>query len=556
MNCPVCNSINPNYATKCVCGYDFTTHKKALYGPITDMGYVEFFSNSWRTFATNWTTFMILAAIATMVSSALELATATEVSFVTGFIRWIVLMIVWILSIMALTIVAHKTSDGQTIGVWESYYLSLGLFWRYIWTVILYFLIVLGGMFLLIIPGIIWACRYIFAPYLVIMEGIGGRKALSRSKDMTKGRLGGVFARAFIFGLLFFLIITIPLSLLIFLVGIVLGSPAIGFSEPTPEWAQTIQLFGQFIEQSLFVIFNVLLFKSIRVLAINEKVLHKENNLSEVYTIKLSKAKKAIDPTPKDDSLSDFTTSGKKVKEMKKRRVIGCVTILSGLLSIFWVLLSLDLEGTTLSNVIDFLLQICAGIAGGVLLWRGSKLGYQLSIVSWSYLIIKSLMSLKNTIAFLLYRPLTNKILSDSEAMSIMDEFYIQMAAKDVGKIILGVFFLVILVRDLVRVRFKKTIPDMRRTIRSSQGPSGTLKVNMLDNNAEIKTLQEELKNLSFRIVDTSNNTITAVRKKWYWDCLATKITYVVFVSWVTELNEDLIHADRKRLMAESKKID
>jgi hypothetical protein len=281
MKCPACNLINPDDAVKCGCGYDFTTHTKALYRSITHMGVWEFFSNSWRTFGANLTTFMILSAIPTVVSLALALPTGVEVSSVTALISWIVSMIVWILSTMALTMVAHKTSDGQAIGVWESYNLSLGLFWRYIWTGILYFLIVLGGMFLLIIPGIIWGTRYIFAPYLVIMEGIGGREALSRSKAITKGRLGGVFGREFVLGLLFFLVITIPLTLLIFLVGVALGNPAIGFSAPTPEWAQTIQLFSQIVSEALFVIFNVLLFKSIRALGIDEKALRKADAPSE-----------------------------------------------------------------------------------------------------------------------------------------------------------------------------------------------------------------------------------------------------------------------------------
>jgi hypothetical protein len=245
------------------------------------MGIGEFFSNSWRTFGANWTTFMIIAAIPTVVSLALALAIEDEVRIVTALISGIVSILVWILSTMALTMAAHKTSDGQAIGVWESYNLSLGLFWRYIWTGILYFLIVLGGMFLLIIPGIIWGIRYIFAPYLVIMEGIGGRKALSRSRNITEGRLGGVFVRELVVGLLFFLVITIPLTLLIFLIGVVLGNPAIGFSAPAPEWAQTIQLFGQIMSEALFVIFNVLLFKSIRALAINEKALTKADVASK-----------------------------------------------------------------------------------------------------------------------------------------------------------------------------------------------------------------------------------------------------------------------------------
>ena len=266
MKCPICGLINVDDAVKCACGYNFTTQterqsrQNRLYRSYTYMRVKEFFSNSWRTFGANWTTFLILAAIPTVVSSTLVFATEAVAAFVITLIN----LIVWILTTMALTMAAHKTSDGEAIGIGESYTLSLGLFWRYTWTGILYFLIVVGGFFLFIIPGIIWGARYVLAPYAVIVEGIGGGVALSRSKALTKNRLGSIFLLELGFGFLFSLVITIPMALLILLIGLVLGNPFIGFSTQRPEWAETIWLFGQSVSQELFVIFNVLLFKSLR----------------------------------------------------------------------------------------------------------------------------------------------------------------------------------------------------------------------------------------------------------------------------------------------------
>ena len=65
-------------------------------------------------------------------------------------IKWIVV----VLTTIPLMIAAHKGTDGEAIGIGESYALSLGFFWRYIWTSFLYSLIAMG-MFLLIIP-VIW----------------------------------------------------------------------------------------------------------------------------------------------------------------------------------------------------------------------------------------------------------------------------------------------------------------------------------------------------------------------------------------------------------------
>jgi hypothetical protein len=262
--------MNPEEAERCDCGYNFGARR--FYRSYDHMRLAEFFSNSWRTFGANWRTFLALSAIPTVVSLVSALGTEAVVNPVIVFIVSIVWVMVWILSTMALMMAAHRTSDGEAIGVWESYDLSMRLFWRYIWTSILYILIVLGGVFLFIIPGIIWGTRYVFAPYVVLIEGTCGREALSRSKALTKDRLLSIFGRELVLGLLFFLVITIPLALLILLVGLSFGEPFIGFSEPKPEWAQSIELFGRIISEGLFVIFNVLLFKSLRPLADNEGI--------------------------------------------------------------------------------------------------------------------------------------------------------------------------------------------------------------------------------------------------------------------------------------------
>ena len=57
----------------------------------------------------------------------------------------------------------------------------------YILCQILYKLIVFVGIILLIVPGIIWSIKYLFAPYLVIDQGLSIRNALKESSNMTKG---------------------------------------------------------------------------------------------------------------------------------------------------------------------------------------------------------------------------------------------------------------------------------------------------------------------------------------------------------------------------------
>lgn len=248
MKCPVCSVSNPGHVVSCNCGYHFTTQTKALYRSFTHMGVGEFFSNSWRMYGAAWTTFLLLGAIYTVVSRGLSLGTGVAPGTVSIVIRWIAL----ILTTMALMMAAHKVSEGEPVGVGESYTLSLWLFWRYVGTTILYFLMVFGGLMFFIIPGIIWGIRYVLAFYAVIIEGLDVREAFSRSAALTKGKIISILFHEIAFVLLLTLVIAIPVALLTRLI-------AVG-----PEGEEAIRTFGATIWEALFVIFNVLLFKSLR----------------------------------------------------------------------------------------------------------------------------------------------------------------------------------------------------------------------------------------------------------------------------------------------------
>lgn len=61
---------------------------------------------------------------------------------------------------------------------------------------ILYGLIVLGGLILLIVPGIIWGLKYQFFGYLIVEQDIDAVEAIKKSGRMTKGELGHLFLYA------------------------------------------------------------------------------------------------------------------------------------------------------------------------------------------------------------------------------------------------------------------------------------------------------------------------------------------------------------------------
>jgi uncharacterized membrane protein len=67
------------------------------------------------------------------------------------------------------------------------------LFFKYLGGNILYTLIVVGGLILLIVPGIVWALKFILFGYLVMDRGLGPIEALKKSAALTMGARWDLF---------------------------------------------------------------------------------------------------------------------------------------------------------------------------------------------------------------------------------------------------------------------------------------------------------------------------------------------------------------------------
>ena len=72
------------------------------------------------------------------------------------------------------------------------------LFFNYLGGMVLYLLIVVGGIILLIVPGIIWAIRFQFFGYLIVDKGLGPVASLKKSFEITKGSALNLFLFGFL----------------------------------------------------------------------------------------------------------------------------------------------------------------------------------------------------------------------------------------------------------------------------------------------------------------------------------------------------------------------
>lgn len=93
----------------------------------------------------------------------------------------------------------------------------------YLLASLVYGCIVLGGMILLVIPGIIWGIKYGFYPYLIVDRNLGVIDSLKKSAEITKGVKWDLFVFGILLGLInvagffvFFigLFVTIPMTML------------------------------------------------------------------------------------------------------------------------------------------------------------------------------------------------------------------------------------------------------------------------------------------------------------------------------------------------------
>ena len=70
---------------------------------------------------------------------------------------------------------------------------DLPTFWRYLAVNFLFLLIILGGLLLLVIPGIVWSVKYQFAPFLIVDRNLGLKEAFQgERRDYVGCQKGGV----------------------------------------------------------------------------------------------------------------------------------------------------------------------------------------------------------------------------------------------------------------------------------------------------------------------------------------------------------------------------
>ena len=164
---------------------------------------------------------MFVSSICILVPYGLSLAVISRSLLLGSLCMLIYYVVAFVISIGYMTI-ALKIVDGQQPELRDlwSHTQELG---RFAAGVLLYMLIVMGGLLLCIVPGIIWAFKYYFTPYLLVDKNMKPMEALRASAQMTDGIKFDLFKLLFVVGLVAMLgylflfvgiFVTIPIAIL------------------------------------------------------------------------------------------------------------------------------------------------------------------------------------------------------------------------------------------------------------------------------------------------------------------------------------------------------
>ncbi|GAA5215851.1 hypothetical protein ACFSJ3_10540 [Corallincola platygyrae] len=128
---------------------------------------------------------------------------------------------------------------------------------------------------------------------------------------------------------------------------------------------------------------------------------------------------------------------------MKKRKFISVMTMLVALPGLFApVVLLLGVESIQIAvlAILAFVMRGICGVVGSVMLWKGKRLGYQLATATWVYMVIAALYSLV---------VLHMNVIPSFELNEVNHVLYLKPLSNGLGKLIWGLPFLYILIRDL-----------------------------------------------------------------------------------------------------------
>lgn len=173
---------------------------KLSVGDILDRGLKVLFSRLLTFFLINLVVLLPLVGLIFLFIKFITLSvTSVLIAFGVGTVLFAVL---WFVGIAAQLKIIEQMHIGRRVGIGEAVLFALRRVGPLLLVSIVYGLAVLIGLFLLIIPGMIFFCMYAFASQAVVLEGLGPIAGMNRSEKLTKGFKWRIFGILLLIGVL------------------------------------------------------------------------------------------------------------------------------------------------------------------------------------------------------------------------------------------------------------------------------------------------------------------------------------------------------------------
>lgn len=193
---------------------------------------------AWHIYTTKFKLFVALS-VPSIILVAAYFATTVLPPVVGGFAAFLLVLGSWVVNLwLGMSFLYGVVEQNPSVSAKEILRKGWRRIFSYLWVYTLLAVIVMGGYFLLIIPGIMLGVWFGFALYALAVEDTRGLEALLRSKQLVKGLWWQVVWRCVFFGIVIGVPILVMFAALIFLLVVTFGQSEQQFQ----EWMNTLQI--------------------------------------------------------------------------------------------------------------------------------------------------------------------------------------------------------------------------------------------------------------------------------------------------------------------------
>lgn len=166
---------------------------------------------------------------------------------------------------VAIARTSHRLSQKQEVNPTAISQEALTRLLPLLKTAVLQGLVALGGLLLLIIPGVVFSFWYAFAQLSTILDDKRPIEALALSKSLVEGRFWAVVWRIVCGPILLAAVYSVLMGLILLLIAQLTGidSDAL-MGDASPDWVVLIQAIGEVFLIPLLLVYSVLLYQDLK----------------------------------------------------------------------------------------------------------------------------------------------------------------------------------------------------------------------------------------------------------------------------------------------------